>query len=52
MKHGKKLTRKQKELLAENGYDFNEWLLERQTELICVYINRKTKDTLTLEKIK
>lgn len=29
MKHGKKLTRKQKELLSKNNYDYKEWLLER-----------------------
>ena len=38
LKHGKKLTRKQREILIKNGYDSEEWLLERQTELIIVYV--------------
>lgn len=50
MKQGKKLTRKQKELLLENGYDFNEWLLERQTESSFTYVHRNTKEILVLEK--
>lgn len=52
MKHGKKLTRKQREILIKNGYDSDEWLLERQTELICIYLNKSTKELLTLEKNK
>ena len=51
LKHGRKLTRKQRDLLMESGYNSDEWLLERQTELIYVYVNRNTKETLTLEKI-
>ena len=51
LKHGRKLTRKQRDLLMENGYNSDEWLLERQTELTYVfYVNRNTKETLTLEK--
>ena len=50
LKHGRKLTRKQRDLLMENGYNSDEWLLERQTELIYVYVNRNTKETLILEK--
>ncbi|WP_178812615.1 DUF6906 family protein [Intestinibacter bartlettii] len=50
MKHGKKLTRKQREILIQNGYDSDEWLLERQTELISVYVNKNTKELLTLDK--
>ncbi len=52
LKHGRKLTRKQRDLLMDNGYNSDEWLLERQTELIYVYVNRNTKETLTLEKNK
>ncbi len=52
LKHGKKLTRKQREILIKNGYDSDEWLLERQTELICIYLNKSTKELLTLEKNK
>ena len=50
MKHGKKLTRKQREILIQNGYDSDEWLLERQTELISIYVNKNTKELLTLDK--
>ena len=50
LKHGRKLTRKQRDLLMDSGYNLDEWLLERQTELIYVYVNRNTKETLTLEK--
>ncbi|WP_343102115.1 hypothetical protein [Romboutsia sp. MSSM.1001216sp_RTP31141st1_G3_RTP31141_220114] len=52
MKHGRKLTRKQRDLLMENGYNSDEWLLERQTELNYVYVNRNTKETLIIEKNK
>ena len=48
LKHGKKLTRKQREILIQN--DSDEWLLERQTELISVYVNKNTKELLTLDK--
>ena len=50
LKHGKKLTRKQREILIKNGYDSEEWLLERQTELIIVYVNKNNKELITLEK--
>ena len=50
LKHRKKLTRKQREILIQNGYDSDEWLLERQTELISVYVNKNTKELLTLDK--
>ena len=52
MKHGRKLTRKQREILIKNGYNSEEWLLERQTDLACVYVNKNTKELLTLEKNK
>lgn len=52
LKHGKKLIRKQREILIKNGYDSDEWLMERQTELISVYVNKNTKELLTLEKNK
>ena len=52
LKHGRKLTRKQRDLLMENGYNSDEWLLERQTELTYVYVNRNTKETLIIEKNK
>ena len=43
MKQGKKLNRRQKELLAKNGYDVLDWLLERQDHNSFTYVNRNTK---------
>lgn len=48
MKHGKKLTRKQKELLSKNNYDCKEWLLERQDKNSYIYIKRNSKEILSL----
>ena len=50
MKQLKKSTYRQKKLLASNGFDYMEWLLERQTELIIVYVNKNNKELITLEK--
>ena len=50
MKQGKKLTRKQREVLIKNGYDTYEWLLERQKELAYVFVNKETKEVIELEK--
>lgn len=48
MKKLKKLTRKQKYLLAKNGYDFMQYLLERQDHNSFTFIHRETKETLKL----
>jgi hypothetical protein len=48
MKQGKKLNRRQKELLAKNGYDVLDWLLERQDHNSFTYVNRNTKEVLNL----
>lgn len=50
MKQGKKLTRKQKELLEENEFNPNDYLLERQSSNEFVFIHRLTKQPLILEK--
>ena len=50
LKQGKKLTRKQREVLIKNGYNSEEWLLERQNNLIYIFVNRETKKVLELEK--
>lgn len=50
MKQGKKITRKQREVLIENGYNSEEWLSERQKEFTYVFVNKKTKEILELEK--
>lgn len=48
MKKLKKLTRKQKEILSSNGYDFMQYLLERQDDKSFTFVHRETKDKLTL----
>ena len=50
LKQGKKLTRKQREIKIKNGYNSEEWLLERQNNLIYIFVNRETKKVLELEK--
>lgn len=48
MKQGKKLTRRQMQVLANAGYDIMEWLLERQDHNSYTYVNRTTKELITL----
>lgn len=48
MKKLKKLTRRQIQVLANAGYDFMEWLLERQNHNSYTYVNRTTKELITL----
>mgnify|MGYP005898258225 FL=1 len=48
MKKLKKLTRRQMQVLANAGYDFMEWLLERQDHNSYTYVNRTTKELITL----
>jgi hypothetical protein len=50
MKKLKKLTRRQMQVLANAGYDFMEYLLERQNdkERTYTYVHRTTKEVLVL----
>lgn len=50
MKRGKKLTRRQMQVLANQGYDFMEYLLERQNDKdhTYTYVHRTTKEVLVL----
>ena len=50
MKQGKKLTRRQMQVLASQGYDFIEYLLERQNDKdhTYTYVHRTTKEVLVL----
>ena len=50
MKKLKKLTRRQMQVLANDGYDFMEYLLERQIdkERTYTYVHRTTKEVLVL----
>lgn len=50
MKQGKKLTRKQKELLEENNFNPNDYLLERQSHLEFIFIHKVTKQPLRLKR--
>ncbi len=51
MKKLKKLTRRQATILANAGFDFMEWLLERQNDKdnTFTYVNRTTKEIITLK---
>ena len=50
MKKLKKLTRRQIQVLANQGYDFMEYLLERQNDKdhTYIYVHRTTKEVLVL----
>lgn len=50
MKKLKKLTRRQMQVLANAGYNFMEYLLERQNdkERTYTYVHRTTKEVLVL----
>ena len=50
MKKLKKLTRRQIQVLANAGYDFMEYLLERQNDKEHTYthVHRTTKEVLVL----
>ncbi|WP_286149669.1 DUF6906 family protein [Romboutsia ilealis] len=50
MKKLKRLTRRQMQVLANHGYDFIEYLLERQDDKdhTYTYVNRNTKEVLVL----
>lgn len=52
MKKLKKLTRKQKQLLIKNNYNYQEWLLERQDSKSYTFVNRKNKEILKLNFYK
>ncbi len=43
MKHGKSLTRKQKILLASKHLNPENWLVERDTTEVTVFINKYDK---------
>lgn len=50
MKQGKKLTRKQKELLEANNFNPEDYLLERQSNMEFIFIHRVTKQPIKIEK--
>lgn len=48
MKKLKKLNRRQKGILANNGYDFMDWLLERQDHCSFTFVKRDLSEVITL----
>lgn len=50
MKQGKKLTRKQKELLESNNFNPDDYLLERQSHTEFIFIHRVTKQPIKIER--
>lgn len=44
----KKLTRRQRELLTRNGFDYDQWTLKTQDSKSYTYINKETKEVMTL----
>jgi hypothetical protein len=48
MKKLRKLNRRQKGILATNGYDYMEYLLERQDHNSFTFVHRETKEVLNL----
>lgn len=48
MKKLKKLTIRQKNLLASNGYDYMDYFLERQDHNSFTFIHKESKESLVL----
>ena len=51
MKQPKKLTRVQKILLSKKGYDSNLYSLIGEDKTSYIFLNKKTKEQLRVEKI-
>lgn len=50
MKHGLKLTRKEKELLQKEGHDPNSFLRIKRTTEYYEFLNRHTGEILPIER--
>lgn len=50
MKHGKRPTVKQKKLMCELGFHYDNYLIERETADELVIVNRLTGKTETIRK--
>ena len=48
MKKLKKLNRRQKKVLIDNGYDFMKYLIERQDHNSFTFVHRETKEIVKL----
>ena len=52
MKHGKNPTARQKRLMAEMGLIYENWLVERETNLELVVVHRHTEAKRTIPKLR
>lgn len=50
MKHGKNPTVRQKKLISKMGLNFENWLVERETNEELIIVHRHTPDTRTIIK--
>lgn len=48
MAREKKLTRRQRELLTKNGFDYEKWTLKTQDSKSYTYIHKDTKEVMKL----
>lgn len=51
MKHGLRLTKKQKEFLASKGLDPKNWLSVKNTSTEMVFVHKESKETRTFAKV-
>lgn len=49
MKHGKRLTVAMKKLMADNGYDYKDYLYIKNTERTLIVVHRITGKKILLE---
>lgn len=49
MKKLRKITRGQRQILTDNGYNSYDWLLERQTQDGFTFVHKDTKEVITLQ---
>lgn len=49
MKQGKKLNRKMKVFLENEGFNANEYLVERKTSKNIIFIRKNTKEKIVFE---
>lgn len=50
MKHGRRLTRKQKILLTSMDFDPNDWLVVKDTSTEVEFVHRVTKELMSFAK--
>ena len=50
LKNGKKLTKDEKQLLADEGYNYKDFLRVKRTSEFYLFINVRTEKTLTIHR--